>query len=161
MKAIGQLGAGAWVLAAALTVQAQTPKESDHWTAAQLTAQGNALLAKAKTSPDGLASTELTTYSGHKTLLYARVKSGGGEMHRDWNDVFFVIGGEASEFTGGKVVDGKEISPGELRGPKAEGGTPNPLTKGDVLHIAPNVAHQMIVAPGKYIVYYAVKVEKK
>jgi mannose-6-phosphate isomerase-like protein (cupin superfamily) len=152
---------GVGVMSAALTLCAQAQHPVDHWTNAELQAQAKTLLAKAKASPDGLASAELATYAGHKTLIYARVKSGGGEMHRDWNDVFFVVEGEASEYTGGKVVDGKEISPGEVRGVKTEGGTPNPLTRGDVLHIAPNVAHQMMVAPGKSVVYYAVKVAAK
>jgi mannose-6-phosphate isomerase-like protein (cupin superfamily) len=142
-------------------LHAQAQHAVDHWSNAELQAQAKTLLAKAKASPEGLASAELATYSGHKTLIYARVKSGGGEMHRDWNDVFFVLDGEASEYTGGTVLDGKEISPGELRGAKTEGGTPNPLSKGDVLHIAPGVAHQMIVAPGKMVVYYAVKVAAK
>jgi mannose-6-phosphate isomerase-like protein (cupin superfamily) len=124
----------------------------------QIMTQAKALLVEARKSPTGIASVTLEKYPGHYTMLTVRTKSGGAEMHATDNDIFFVLDGEASEVTGGTMVDPKEISPGETRGTKVEGGTPTPMRKGDVIHIVPNTPHQTVLAPGKTFTYYIVKV---
>jgi len=68
-----------------------------------------------------------------------------------------VIDGEATVVTGGTLVDGKDISPDEVRGDKMVGGVPHAVHKGDTLHIDANVPHQTIVAPGKTVAIYMVK----
>ena len=63
----------------------------------------------------------LERYPGLLTLLTVRTKSGGAEMHANWNDVFVVLDGEATEMTGGTMVDRKEQADGETRGTRLEG----------------------------------------
>ena len=131
----------------------------DRRSAEQIASQAKAMLADAQKSPAGIASVTLEKYPGHFTMLTVRTKSGGAEMHAGWNDIFLVLDGEATEYTGGTIVDAKENSPGETRGSKVEGGTPTPMRKGDVIHISPNVPHQTVLEPGKTFTYYVIKVQ--
>ena len=114
---------------------------------------------KARQSPTGVASVTLETYPGHSVMLVARAKTGPAEVHANWNDVMFVLDGEATEVTGGKVIGGTlDATTGETRGTGVEGGTRTPVVKGDVVHIPPNTPHWAVLAPGKTIVMCVVKV---
>ncbi|GAA3767746.1 cupin domain-containing protein [Terriglobus aquaticus] len=128
-------------------------------TAAQIDKQAHEFLEQARTKPDGAVSTTLERYPGHLTMLTARTKPGGAELHKNWNDFFFVLDGEATEVTGGTIEDAKETTPGEIRGKRVVGGTEHPMHKGDVIHIAPGTPHQTVVPEGKYFLYYVVKVQ--
>ncbi len=134
-------------------------KAIDRRSADQIATQAKAMLADAQKSPSGIASVTLEKYPGHFTMLTVRTKSGGAEMHAGWSDIFVVLDGEATEYTGGTIVDAKENSPGETRGSKVEGGTPTPMRKGDVIHISPNTPHQTVLEPGKTFTYYVIKVQ--
>jgi mannose-6-phosphate isomerase-like protein (cupin superfamily) len=123
-------------------------------------AQVKALVAKAKASPDGIAIERFESYPGHFSELIVRAKSGGGEVHAIDNDYFIVEEGQADVLVGGAIVDPKEVSPGETRGTKVEGGTSHHIGKGDLLHISPGVPHQTVVPAGKVFVYLVVKVAK-
>jgi glc operon protein GlcG len=57
------------------------------------------------------------------------------------------------------VNDGKTTAPGEIRGAGISGGQKQALHTGDVVHIPPKTAHQVILAPGEKIEYLAVKVD--
>jgi mannose-6-phosphate isomerase-like protein (cupin superfamily) len=128
-------------------------------TAAQIDKQAHEFLEQARTKPDGSVSTTLERYPGHYTMLTARTKPGGAELHKNFNDFFIVLDGEATEVTGGTIEDAKETSPGEIRGKRVVGGTEHPMHKGDVIHIAPGTPHQTIVPEGKYFLYYVIKVQ--
>ncbi len=65
----------------------------------------------------------------------------GAEMHAKTNHVFIIVDGEADFVTGGKMIDPKEISPGQTRGKGIEGGTVHRLSKGDVITIPANTPH--------------------
>jgi hypothetical protein len=71
-----------------------------------------------------------------------------------------VVEGEATLITGGKMVNSKTESPGELRGTGIEGGQSQKLAAGDVVHIAANTPHQLTLAPGKTFTYFVVKVHQ-
>jgi mannose-6-phosphate isomerase-like protein (cupin superfamily) len=130
---------------------------TDFTSAATIHEQAAKLLAQAKASPDGLAQLRLDTYPGHNVTLTVRVKSGGGEMHSNWSDLFIVISGEATVITGGKVENSVSKPDGEFRGTKVVGGTGQTLHVGDIFHVAPGVPHQTTVAPGKTFTYMVVK----
>jgi mannose-6-phosphate isomerase-like protein (cupin superfamily) len=157
---IGMAMAG--VMAATMTQvgAAQKAPGLDRHSATEIEAQAKTLLATAQKTPEGVAEATLDKYPGHITRLTVRAKSGGGEMHADWNDIFFVVDGEATEVTGGTIVNPKVISPGETRGTKVEGGTPTRMRKGDLIHIAPGTPHQIVLAPGTSFTYYLIKIAK-
>ena len=130
----------------------------DRQASEQLAAQGKAVLAMAEKSPQGIGSVTLARYPGMYTMMTARSRSGGAELHANWEDVFVVIDGEASEVTGGTMVDRKEGADGEARGTRVQGGTPTPMRKGDVIHVSAGVPHQTMLEPGKTFIYYVIKV---
>ena len=124
-----------------------------------LAVQGEELLAKARAG-SGSAAITLSNYQGHYTMLTARTKSGGGELHGHYADFLFVIAGEGTELTGGTMLNPKDQFDGEVRGTGLEGATPHALHKGDVIHIPAGTPHQAIEAPGQTIIIYVVKVRE-
>ena len=75
------------------------------------------------------------------------------EIHTNEADLFFVIDGNATQVLGGKVIDGKETGPGQIRGAKIEGGTNYQLGTGDVMWVPAGVPHWFpeIPAPLGYL----------
>jgi len=123
-----------------------------------LAEQGKVLLDKAKAG-SGSAGITLANYNGHYTMLTARTKSGGAELHAKFADFLIVVDGEGTELTGGTIVDRKDKPNGEVGGTRLEGATAHVLHKGDVIHIPAGTPHQAIEAPGQSITIYVVKVE--
>ncbi|MGD0800590.1 MAG: hypothetical protein ABR906_04665 [Terracidiphilus sp.] len=146
--------------AAGLTAAgAQTPTV-DHFTQSQLTEKAQSLNAKAQGS-EGAASVKLNVYPNHYTMISLRHKNGGAEIHEAYADFFFVVQGEATLVTGGTMLDGKTVSPGEIRGTAVQGGSRTTLSQGDMVHIPASVPHQLLVADGGTFMYFVIKVKEK
>jgi glc operon protein GlcG len=86
-----------------------------------------------------------------------REKAGLAEVHTHETDVIYVTEGVATFVTGGTVVDGKEVAPGETRGASIDGGESRVLTKGDVIIVPAGVPHWFQKVDGTFT-YYVVKV---
>jgi mannose-6-phosphate isomerase-like protein (cupin superfamily) len=136
----------------------QTMK-SDHWSTAELLERAKHLQELAAKG-DGSASETLEKYPHHNTMLAFRQHSGGGELHEDFADIFFILEGRATLLTGGSLVEQKSTGPGEFRSNSVEGGSRQELKAGDVVHIPAGMPHQMLVAGGGSVTYYVVKVEE-
>ncbi len=149
---------GAMAQSGAVQTSTVRTKGVDDRTADALATQAKTLMEEARKTESGNVAVTLEKYPAHSTMLSVRVKSGGAEVHADYNDIFIALDGEATVITGGTVVDPKEVSPGETRGAKVEGGVPTVMHKGDVMHISPGVPHQTMVAAGKTFTYYVVKI---
>lgn len=141
-----------------LGAYAQTMK-SDHWSSAELLERAKRLQALAA-SGDGSASETLEKYPHHYTMLAFRQHSGGGELHQNFADIFYILDGHATVVTGGSLVDQKTTGPGEIRGKAVEGGTQQELKAGDVVHIPAGMPHQMLLADGQSVTYFVVKAEE-
>lgn len=101
----------------------------------------------------------LGDYGNHNTRMNHRDKNGEVEVHEKWIDVMVIESGEASLAIGGTQVNPKTTEPGEFRAANATGAqAPKPLAPGDIVHIAEGVPHQFLVASGKTIDYFALKV---
>jgi mannose-6-phosphate isomerase-like protein (cupin superfamily) len=149
---------GAVLVVSALGAQAQT-MQSDHWSKAQLLERAKHLQEQAAKG-DGSASETLEKYPHHYTMLAFRQKSGGGELHQNFADMFVILDGHATVVTGGSVVDQKTVSEGEIRGKSVEGGTRQEVRAGDVVHIPAGMPHQTLVADGDTVTYFVVKAEQ-
>ncbi len=105
-------------------------------------------------------SQPLGDYGNHRTLINHRDKDGEVEVHENWTDVMVVQSGEGSLAIGGlQLVDPKKTEPGETRAASAVGASrAMPLAPGDIVHIPEGLPHQFLVAPGKAITYFAMKV---
>ena len=131
---------------------------ADEWKHDDLVTLGHELLKKAEANPNGSYSVYLTKYNGHFTMLASRTKSGAGEYHGKWADVFVCVEGEANVITGGSLENEKDKDNGEKAGTRVVGGTDHIMRPGDVVHIAAGVPHQTMVAPGQHVIYYVVKI---
>jgi len=149
---------GLVLLMSALGAQAQT-MQSEHWSKTQLLERAKHLQEQAAKG-DGSASETLEKYPHHYTMLAFRQKSGGGELHQNFADMFVILDGHATVVTGGSVVEQKTVSPGEIRGKSVEGGTRQEVKAGDLVHIPAGTPHQTVVADGETVTYFVVKVEE-
>jgi uncharacterized RmlC-like cupin family protein len=140
-------------------VLAQSPAV-DHTTEAQLLDREKEL-KKAAASGDGSASMKISDYPNHYTMLAYRSKTGGGEIHENYADIFYVVHGDARLLTGGKLLNPTTASPGEIRGTGVEGGSETVLHQGDFVHIPASVPHQLLIPDGQDFYYFVIKVREK
>jgi mannose-6-phosphate isomerase-like protein (cupin superfamily) len=132
----------------------------DHLTQEQLIEKAQELSAKAQ-GPEGAASGKLNEYPNHFTMISLRRHDGGAEIHEDYADFFFVVGGSATLLTGGTMQDGKAVSPGEIRGKSVLNGVKTILKQGDIVHIPATVPHQLLLPDGVAFSYFVIKVKEK
>jgi quercetin dioxygenase-like cupin family protein len=84
---------------------------------------------------------------------------GDVEVHDKETDVIYVVDGEATFVTGGKMTGGRDNGPGQHLGSNIQGGEPHHLVKGDVIVVPAGVPHWFKEVPHP-ISYYVVKVLK-
>lgn len=82
---------------------------------------------------------------------------GKSEVHEHETDIIYVLEGTATFVTGGTVVDGQEISAGEIRGSGINDGMTRKLVKGDVIIVSKGTPHWFKDLKGPFN-YYVVKV---
>ena len=99
----------------------------------------------------------LTDGSNYKVSVSRRTGPGQAEVHDGETDVFYIMEGSATFVTGGKLLNQKTTSPGQIRGSGIEGGKSQTLNKGDVMVIPKGVPHWFKEVP-ELVVYYVVKV---
>ena len=97
--------------------------------------------------------------TGHNYMVHAsrREKPGAAEVHALDTDIIYVLDGEAEFVTGGKVVEGREVAPNEVRGSGIDGGEARRLKRGDVITVANGTPHWFREVRGPFL-YYVVKV---
>ena len=88
-----------------------------------------------------------------------RAENGRVELHEKETDIFYIVDGEATFVTGGKMVGGKVKSPGQWLGTDILGGQVHHLVKGDVIVIPAGIPHWFKEVPHS-VSYFAVKVLK-
>lgn len=93
-----------------------------------------------------------------KYMVHAsrREKPGLVEVHDDDADILYVLDGEATVVTGGRLLDGKMTASGEIRGSNLEGGDTRVVKKGDVMIIPAGTPHWFKAVTNPFT-YYVVK----
>lgn len=157
MKLMKSIAAATLLLASG--VSAQTMK-FDHWTPAQLLERAQHLRQQAAQG-DGSASETLEKYPHHYVMLAFRSRSGGGELHENYADIFYILDGGATVVTGCTLVDRHQSGSGEVRGSSVDGGAHQDVKAGDVVHIPAGMTHQMVLPEGGTVTYFVVKVQEK
>lgn len=163
-KSLFRKGRGITVLALAAMALlplglAQSPG-ADVTTRSQLLEKEKELKQKALAG-DGAASVKLSDYGNHFTMLSYRNKSGGAEVHAKFADIFYVIEGNATLQTGGKLVNPAQTGTDEPRGTAIEGASETPLAAGDFVHIPAGVPHRLIIPEGTDFCYFVIKVREQ
>jgi mannose-6-phosphate isomerase-like protein (cupin superfamily) len=148
----------ALLASSAMMLCAQNP--TDLFTSAKLKQLTQKLAAESKKSGAGFSGETLTRYGNHLTMLAHRDKSGSAEVHEKVADFLCIIDGDVTVITGGKVENGKTTEANEIRGTGIQGGQRQKMGVGDIIHVQPNVPHQMILAPGHTVTYFVIKVNE-
>jgi mannose-6-phosphate isomerase-like protein (cupin superfamily) len=86
----------------------------------------------------GRAFATSPTYS---VQMLKRTAPGESEVHARETDIFYVIDGDATLVTGGRMVGGRETQPNQLRGTSIDGGDTRRIRKGDVIVVPAGVPH--------------------
>jgi mannose-6-phosphate isomerase-like protein (cupin superfamily) len=103
----------------------------------------------------------LGEFGNHNARVTFRDNDGEVEVHDNWTDVLIIETGEAAVMIGGMPVNPKSTGPGEWRAATATGAEKKMVAPGDILNIPAGVPHQFLVASGKKITYFALKVPAK
>ena len=135
------------------------PPEVHHWSRPILMERA-VYLRKLAAYSEGSASETLKEYPRHATMLSVRGRDGIAEQHANFADLFVVLDGRATLITGGTVVGGHAVGPGEIRGTAVEGGTRIELRAGDLAHVPAGVPHQMLVSGDKTFTAFVVKIRE-
>ncbi|NOT60242.1 MAG: hypothetical protein HOP19_08450 [Acidobacteria bacterium] len=95
---------------------------------------------------------------GERYMVHAshRDKAGVVELHEQDADIIYVLAGTATLVTGGEIVDGKPIAPGEIRGADVKGGETRKIKPGDVIVVPAGTPHWFKEVPAP-LDYYVVK----
>ncbi|MGH6628398.1 MAG: heme-binding protein, partial [Burkholderiales bacterium] len=96
--------------------------------------------------------------NSNKYMVHAshRDKAGVVEVHEQDADIIYVLEGSATFVTGGEMIGGKVIGPGEIRGADVKGGETRTISKGDVIIVPAGTPHWFKEVPGP-LNYYVVK----
>ena len=97
--------------------------------------------------------------SDYSAAVLRRTAPGQSEIHVKETDIFYIVDGEATFVTGGKLVGGKESRPNQLLGTSIDGGQTHQLKKGDMIVIPAGVPHWFKEVP-KSVNYLTIKVIK-
>jgi mannose-6-phosphate isomerase-like protein (cupin superfamily) len=141
-----------------LPVIGAEPAGYKYWSAAEL--KGFATKLAPKVNAQKFGSERLTDYGNHYTMVAHREGNGEAELHETESDLFVVTSGTATLIVGGTLQNGKTTAPNEIRGPSVEGGMRQKLSAGDIVHIPPKTAHQLVLEPGAEFTYFVLKVKE-
>jgi mannose-6-phosphate isomerase-like protein (cupin superfamily) len=147
-------------LAFAQAAAPQTPaaKPAEVFKAADIKAALDKLAPTSKEKGSG--GSVFGDYDTHAIQLSLRNASGGAEIHRHKDDVFFVIRGSATLITGGTVVDPKEGAGGEIKGTSIKDGVSQTISAGDVVHIPAGTPHMLILTKGEEFGAVVIKIKE-
>jgi mannose-6-phosphate isomerase-like protein (cupin superfamily) len=125
------------------------------------TASATFTIWKAQELKSMAKSETLGDFDNYNVRLTVRDKDGEAEVHENSTDVIVIESGEATLAMGGTLINPRTTAPGETRATSSAGGEKVPLAPGDIVRIPPHVAHQFLVAPGKTVKYFNLKVSTK
>ena len=79
--------------------------------------------------------------SGGHRPANSREASPVAEVHANEADLFYVVDGRATQMLGGEIIGGKDTGPGQIRGPRTEGGQTYQLDPGDIMWVPAGMPH--------------------
>ena len=138
-----------------VSLEAADPAKVVVWRAGEM----KKLEQKVSTNIDTARHLGLERLLDSATLIY-RDGPSEAEVHQKLADFIIVRDGEGVVLVGGKMIDGTQSAPDELRG-RMEGGTKYTFAAGDTLYIPANTVHQFLVDKGKHYLMTIVKITPK
>jgi hypothetical protein len=116
---------------------------------------------EAKLKSNALVWETIGNYEGHSIYLVLRRQTGNSEIHETESDVQIGVRGTAVSVIGGALVDGKSLPRKQQRGSSIDGGERRETAPGDLIHIPPGIAHQLIVDPAEPYMYLLFKIDEE
>jgi mannose-6-phosphate isomerase-like protein (cupin superfamily) len=116
-----------------------------------------------KAPANGMGESEINLIErtqDHAAILLRRTAPGKAEVHETETDVWYVVDGGCTFVTGGSLIGGAKIGPGQIRGSGISGGDERKIAKGDFIRVPAGVPHWVKKIEGKEIVYIVVKFTK-
>lgn len=101
------------------------------------------------------------SYDGHSLYLVLRGKTGFAEVHETESDVQIGVRGTAVSVIGGKLIAGESRPRKQQRGTSIDGGSRQETAPGDLVHIPPGVAHQLIIDSAEPYMYLLFKLDEE
>jgi uncharacterized protein len=98
--------------------------------------------------------------AGYQAAIGRRTGAGQVEVHDTETDIFYVVDGEATFVTGGRMIGGKLTGPNQWLGTSIEGGDTRQLKKGDFIVIPAGMPHWFKDVP-QAVNYYMIKAIKQ
>jgi mannose-6-phosphate isomerase-like protein (cupin superfamily) len=140
-------------------ISAAGPEDLFVWTRKDLSVHKAALIPKMNEYKQ--AADLLGDFGNHTAWIAHREANGEMEVHTEWADLMFVQSGEATLLIGGTVINARTVSPGEIRGTTSAGGEKRLIRQGDVVQVAAGMPHQFLIAPGRQITFFTMKIAAK
>ena len=132
----------AFALPAALSVAQQpAPEKTKTFSSA---ADVASLIAKSKSERKDnqpIVNQRILHLAPDNANLEYRASVGAAAVHETEAEIFYVIDGSGTMVTGGKLVNEKRTNAENLSGTAIEGGTSQPMAKGDFLIVPENTPH--------------------
>lgn len=100
-------------------------------------------------------------YDRHSIYLVLRGRTGQAEIHETESDVQIGVRGTAVSVTGGELVDAQSLPRKQRRGTAIDGGQRRLTSPGDLIHIPPGIAHQLVIDPAEPYLYLLFKLDEE
>jgi mannose-6-phosphate isomerase-like protein (cupin superfamily) len=142
-----------------VSAEEKAPDGFQQWTGASLKELGQSLKTEADASANHMASRRLADFAQDTYMLGRRQGDGVPEWHENQADIFFVQSGTATLLVGGTMVGGETTEPHERRNGTIQGGIKRKLSPGDVVRIAAQTPHQILLDGSPEFTYFVVKVK--
>ncbi len=138
------------IAASAAWAQQPAPATKTYSSAADVAA----LLAKAKADhKDGqpIVAERILQLAPYSANLEYRTSVGPAAVHEHQAELFYVLDGSGTLVTGGKLANEKRTDAENLTGTGIEGGSAQPVAKGDVVIVPENTPHWFSAVNGSII----------
>jgi hypothetical protein len=100
-------------------------------------------------------------YEGHSIYLVLRGRTGEAEIHETESDVQIGVRGKAVSVIGGALVAARSLPRKQQRGTSIAGGQRRETAPGDLMHIPPGTAHQLLIDPAETYMYLLLKIDEE
>jgi len=135
------------------------PKDYARWDSDHIQAMADRLEQDA--GDKALVWETVGNYDGHSIYLVLRSRTGQAEIHETESDVQIGVRGAAVSVVGGELVDGRSLPRKQRRGTAIDGGLRQETVPGDLIHIPPGVAHQLLIDPSEPYTYLLFKLDEE
>lgn len=132
--------------------ETEEPEDYVRWDSAYIQSMADRL--ETELGDKSMVWETIGNYDGHSLYLVLRGETGFAEIHETESDVQIGVRGTAVSVVGGRLVDAVSLPRKQQRGKSIDGGMRGETAPGDLIHIPPGVAHQLIIdEPYMYLLF--------